>query len=262
MEAATEGVRSATMRTLRVAFLSALAMDMLAGFGVGLVAMVLGLRLLWGELDLQTAMAVLLVAPEIFIPLRRAGAEFHASAEGQAAAARVLEVLATPLPRPTPAQRRPPRRSPRPDAGATPRVEGLRVDLRASRWPALDGFSLTLAPGEPDRADRRVRRRQVDRPRRAAALLAPGGRLPARSTACPRPRVTAAAWRASLLLAAPATAPLHRHVADNLRLGAPDAPDDDLLAVLAPSASPSSMANLPEGLATQARPRRPHPQRG
>ncbi len=48
--------------------------------------MVLGLRLLWGELGLQTAMAVLLVAPEIFIPLRRAGAEFHASTEGQAAA--------------------------------------------------------------------------------------------------------------------------------------------------------------------------------
>ena len=84
---------SATMRTLRVAFLSALSMDMIAGFGVGLVAMVLGLRLLWGELGLQTAMAVLLVAPEIFIPLRRAGAEFHASTEGQAAAARVLDVL-------------------------------------------------------------------------------------------------------------------------------------------------------------------------
>ncbi len=100
VEAATEGVRSATMRTLRVAFLSALSMDMIAGFGVGFVAMVLGLRLLWGELDLQTAMAVLLVAPEIFIPMRRAGAEFHASTEGQAAAARVVEVLETPVPRP------------------------------------------------------------------------------------------------------------------------------------------------------------------
>ena len=96
VEAATDGVRSATLRTLRVAFLSALSMDMIAGFGVGFVAMVLGLRLLWGQLGLETAMAVLLVAPEIFIPLRRAGAEFHASTEGQAAAERVLEVLATP----------------------------------------------------------------------------------------------------------------------------------------------------------------------
>ena len=104
--AATEGVRAATMRTLRVAFLSSLSMDMIAGFGVGFVAMVLGLRLLWGELSLQTAMAVLLVAPEIFIPLRRAGAEFHASTEGQAAAARVLEVLATATPADTFARRR------------------------------------------------------------------------------------------------------------------------------------------------------------
>ena len=113
VEAATEGVRSATMRTLRVAFLSALSMDMIAGFGVGFVAMVLGLRLLWGELSLQTAMAVLLVAPEIFIPLRRAGAEFHASTEGQAAAARVVEVLAAPIPEsapPRPPRRRRPRR--------------------------------------------------------------------------------------------------------------------------------------------------------
>ncbi len=90
----TEGVRVATMRTLRVAFLSALSMDLIAGFGVGFVAMALGLRLLWGELDLQTAMTVLLVTPEIFIPLRRAGAEFHASTEGQAAATRVVEILA------------------------------------------------------------------------------------------------------------------------------------------------------------------------
>ena len=119
--AATEGVRSATMRTLRVAFLSALSMDMIAGFGVGFVAMVLGLRLLWGELGLQTAMAVLLVAPEIFIPLRRAGAEFHASTEGQAAAARVLEVLAPrrPPPRNRRRRHRQPRRAGAPGPGST-----------------------------------------------------------------------------------------------------------------------------------------------
>ena len=143
VEAATEGVRAATMRTLRVAFLSALSMDMIAGFGVGFVAMVLGLRLLWGELGLQTAMAVLLVAPEIFIPLRRAGAEFHASTEGQAAAARVLEVLATPVPAGTAAgadgaDGRPPRRGRgRPPAPALA-IDGLRVDYEHRDHPALD----------------------------------------------------------------------------------------------------------------------------
>jgi len=91
--ASTEGLRRTTMGTLRVAFLSALAMELISGLGVGLVAMLLGLRLLNGSLGLGTALAVLLVAPEVFVPLRRAGAEFHASTEGQAAAARIWEVL-------------------------------------------------------------------------------------------------------------------------------------------------------------------------
>jgi thiol reductant ABC exporter CydD subunit len=96
--ASTEALRATTMGTLRVAFLSALAMELLSGLGVGLVAMLLGLRLLDGTVGLGTALAVLLVAPESFLPLRRAGAQFHASSEGRAAATRLLEVLATPAP--------------------------------------------------------------------------------------------------------------------------------------------------------------------
>ena len=96
---ATEGLRQATMGTLRVGFLSALALELIAGIATGLVAMVLGLRLLGGSVSLSTALAVLLVSPEVFVPLRRAGAEFHASTEGQAAADRILSVLDLPLPR-------------------------------------------------------------------------------------------------------------------------------------------------------------------
>jgi thiol reductant ABC exporter CydD subunit len=138
---ATEGVRVATMRTLRVAFLSALSMDLIAGFGVGLVAMVLGLRLLWGELSLTTAMAVLLVAPEIFVPLRRAGAEFHASTEGQAAAARVLQVLDAMAPVEFGSEVAP--LSPDP----TLHVAGLRLDHEHRAAPALEGFSLDMPAG-------------------------------------------------------------------------------------------------------------------
>ncbi len=186
IEAATEGVRSATMRTLRVAFLSALSMDMLAGFGVGLVAMVLGLRLLWGELDLQTAMAVLLVAPEIFIPLRRAGAEFHASTEGQAAAARVLEVLHTPVgPRavaepaavPTtsgettaPAGTAPPAAARAAHAGAALAIDGLGVRYRAPARCRTPARVPARRARDPSRPHRSVRLGQVDRVARAAAL--------------------------------------------------------------------------------------------
>ncbi|HUC03927.1 MAG TPA: thiol reductant ABC exporter subunit CydD [Acidimicrobiales bacterium] len=151
---ASEAVRVATMRTLRVAFLSALAMDLLAGFGVGLVAMALGLRLLWGDLTLTTALGVLLVAPEVFGPLRRAGSEFHASTEGQAAAARVLDILAVPLP---PAGAAAVASVPAPTAPTAPagerrarptlRLSNLRIDYEDRTRPAVEGVSLHVPPG-------------------------------------------------------------------------------------------------------------------
>ncbi len=249
VEAATEGVRSATMRTLRTAFLSALSMDMLAGFGVGLVAMVLGLRLLWGELDLQTAMAVLLVAPEIFIPLRRAGAEFHASAEGQAAAARVLEVLATPLPRTEP---RPNGAGPAEVGASTPalRVEGLRVTYAHRDRPALEGFSLDLAPGTRVAL---IGGSGAGKSTVLAALLRlcepAAGSL--RLDGVLASERSAAAWRASFSWLPQRPHLFTSTLADNLRLGAPETADDDLLRVLEAVGLSALMANLPEGLATQ-----------
>jgi ABC-type transport system involved in cytochrome bd biosynthesis fused ATPase/permease subunit len=84
----------ATMDTLKVAFLSGFALELLSSLATALVAMLLGLRLLAGRLSLATALAVLIVTPEVFWPLRRAAARFHASASGVAAAAEVLDDLA------------------------------------------------------------------------------------------------------------------------------------------------------------------------
>ena len=210
--AATEGVRAATMRTLRVAFLSSLSMDMIAGFGVGFVAMVLGLRLLWGELSLQTAMAVLLVAPEIFIPLRRAGAEFHASTEGQAAAARVLEVLATATPAGTFA-----------DDAATaspaPPARGRRRDPhgrrhpgrpRAPRPPCTDVVLPPPAAGDAAGTDGTLGMRQVDGAGGTAALRGAGsGDDRARRPSLGRDRRRGLAE--PLLVAAPTAPPVPRH---------------------------------------------------
>ncbi|MGA2472109.1 MAG: thiol reductant ABC exporter subunit CydD [Acidimicrobiales bacterium] len=246
--AATEGVRTATMRTLRVAFLSALSMDMIAGFGVGFVAMVLGLRLLWGELSLQTAMAVLLVAPEIFIPLRRAGAEFHASTEGQAAAARVLEVLGTPAPSGAPSD--PPRTAPptRPDAAALA-VDALRVEYEHRGRPALASFSLHVTPGA------RVALTGPSGSGKSTVLAAllrlvePGAgtlSLDGRSSS----EQTAAEWRSHFSWLPQRPHLFNATMAENLRLGAPDATDDDLLAVLAAVGLSELMANLPAGLQT------------
>lgn len=91
--------RRATMRTLRIAFLSALTLELVATLSVALVAVPVALRLLDGHLDLRTALVVLLVTPEAYLPLRVAGQRFHAGAEGTAAAQGTFEVLDTPVPK-------------------------------------------------------------------------------------------------------------------------------------------------------------------
>ena len=92
----SEAHREATMRSLRIAFLSALVLELLATLSVALVAVQIGLRLLYGQLDLETALLVLILAPEAYLPLREVGARFHASMEGVAAAEQVFAVLERP----------------------------------------------------------------------------------------------------------------------------------------------------------------------
>ncbi len=89
---ANQAITASSSAVLRVAFLSAVVLDTLASACVALVAVPLGLRLLAGGVPLADAFAVLAVAPEVFLPLRRASARFHDSTEGQAALARALEV--------------------------------------------------------------------------------------------------------------------------------------------------------------------------
>jgi thiol reductant ABC exporter CydD subunit len=248
----TEGVRVATMRTLRVAFLSALAMDLIAGFGVGLVAMVLGLRLLWGELSLQTALAVLLVAPEIFVPLRRAGAEFHASTEGQAAATRVLEVLA--LAAEAPVESIAPD-----DAGPAPavlarrsvdlRIDGLRIDYDHRSTPALDAFTLHAAPGS------RIALVGPSGAGKSSVFDALLGFAPAAAgtmtvDAETSTAVTAREWRAHFSWVPQRPYLFTATVAENLRLGARAATDDALLEVCAAVGLDRLLAHLPRGLET------------
>jgi ATP-binding cassette subfamily C protein CydD len=85
--------RRSAMATLRIAFMSALVLELLATLGVALVAVSVGLRLVFGDLALSSALTALLLAPEVFWPLRRVGTEFHAAQDGQTAAAKVMELL-------------------------------------------------------------------------------------------------------------------------------------------------------------------------
>jgi ATP-binding cassette subfamily C protein CydD len=148
----TEDYRAATMSTLRVAFLSALVLELSAAIATALVAVEVGLRLLYGHLGYETALLVLLLTPEAFLPVRAVGAQFHASVEGVAAAGRVFEILDAAIPGEPQAR----------SAATAPRGGRPRADLRTQyirlngvtaaypgrHRPALDGVSLTIAPGD------------------------------------------------------------------------------------------------------------------
>ena len=141
--------RLAAMATLRIAFLSALVLELSAALATAVVAVETGLRLLYGHMPYQTALLVLLLTPEAYLPLRAVAAQYHASAEGRAAAESVFAILDTPLPART-APARPTRpAAPVPDLrSATIRLAGVTVAYPGRDHPVLGPLSLTIRPGE------------------------------------------------------------------------------------------------------------------
>jgi thiol reductant ABC exporter CydD subunit len=139
---ATDAYRRETLGTLRIAFLSALALEMLSTLSVALVAVGVGLRLVDGDMTLAAGLFVLVLAPEAYLPLRRLGAEFHASEEGRAAATAALAIIDAPLPasgagRDVPDMRR-----------GRLVVDDLSVAQPGRGIAAPDGVSFELRPGE------------------------------------------------------------------------------------------------------------------
>nr|MDA8434384.1 thiol reductant ABC exporter subunit CydD [Actinomycetales bacterium] len=87
--------RTATLGVLRVSFLSSFVLELLATVSVAVVAVSIGLRLVDGSIDLRTGLTVLILAPEVYLPIRQVGAQFHAAADGIDAAEQVFGILAT-----------------------------------------------------------------------------------------------------------------------------------------------------------------------
>ncbi|GAA2777436.1 thiol reductant ABC exporter subunit CydD [Streptomyces rameus] len=130
--------RQATLRTLRIAFLSSFALELLATLSVALVAVTIGMRLVHGDMDLYIGLVILVLAPEAYLPLRQVGAQYHAAAEGLAAAEEIFTVLETALP----------------DSGtdAVPAgavaFEGVGVRYPGRSSDAVTGVSFSVEPGE------------------------------------------------------------------------------------------------------------------
>ncbi|MCM6772974.1 thiol reductant ABC exporter subunit CydD [Nocardia sp. CDC159] len=137
-----ESLHRRTMAALRVAFLSSMVLESLATLCVALVAVSIGMRLVFGHMDLYAGLVGLILAPEVYLPLRAVGERFHAAQDGMAAADRAFAVLE-------------PRREHVEPAGGTVRIPNLqgRIEIRDLGVAARDGMapaalSAVLAPGK------------------------------------------------------------------------------------------------------------------
>ena len=137
-----ERYRRTTIGTLRVAFLSGAVLELAATLGVALVAVTAGVRLVDGGLGLQTALTVLVLAPELYLPVRQLAAQFHASADGIAVAERMMELLDEP-----PAVHSGKLVAPSP-LDAPVRFEAVSFSYPSRTGLVLDGLDLELHPDE------------------------------------------------------------------------------------------------------------------
>lgn len=240
IRAITSEYRQATLRTLRIAFLSSFALELLATLSVALVAVTIGMRLVHGELDLYTGLVILILAPEAYLPIRQVGAQYHAAAEGLSAAEEIFAVLETE-----------PRAEGRKDVPAELRLEldGVTVRHPGRAEPSLDRASLVVEPGE------------------TVALVGPSGvgkstllqvvlgfAVPdeghVRIGGTGLAELSPERWRERI-----AWVPQRPHlfagtIAENVRLARPDADDDAVAAALRDAGASGFVADLPQGAHT------------
>ena len=215
----SDAYRRATMGTLRVAFLSGAVLELAATLGIALVAVTVGVRLVNGGIGFEAGLTVLVLAPELYLPLRNLAAQFHASADGLAVTDRLLELIDVPEGSGSGGPAPP---SPR---AAPVRLEGVSFAYPARRGVVLDAVDLELAAGQ------------------TVALVGPSGAgkstiasLLLRLAEPTEGRVTvgavdlaacdAAAWRSQVSWVPQRPTLFRGTVADNIRLGVPAAGSD------------------------------------
>ena len=248
LAAAGDRYRRATMGTLRVAFLSGAVLELAATLGVAVVAVAVGLRLVDGTLGLEAGLMVLVLAPELYLPLRRLGAEYHAAADGLAVAERVLELLDAPAEAPPGGRRVPPD-----PAGATVRFERVSFAYPTRPGPVLDRVSLELEPGETVAL---VGESGIGKSTIAGLLLllyAPtSGRVTAGGVdlAGCRPE----GWRRTVAWLPQHPTLMRGTVADNIRLGDPSAGAHRVREAARLAGADPFIAALPDGYGTRVGP--------
>jgi ATP-binding cassette, subfamily C, bacterial CydD len=235
--------RRTTMGTLRIAFLSGAVLELAATLGIALVAVTVGVRLVEGNLALEPGLTVLVLAPELYLPLRNLAAQFHSSAEGRAAAERLLDLIDAP------AATRSGTAAPPSPRSLPVRLEGVSFSYPARPGEVLHAVDLELSPGE------------------AVALVGPSGAgkstiaaLLLRLVEPTHGRLTVGsvdlascdsrAWRAQVAWVPQRPALFRSTVADNIRLGDRTAEDARVRAAAALAGADGFIRDLPRGYET------------
>ncbi|MFF3012998.1 thiol reductant ABC exporter subunit CydD [Streptomyces sp. NPDC057939] len=238
----TDDYRQATMRTLRIAFLSSFALELLATLSVALVAVTIGMRLVHGELDLYTGLVILILAPEAYLPLRQVGAQYHAAAEGLAAAEEIFEVLETEPPTTGGGARVP-------DSELRIEFDGVEVRYEGRSASSPGPVSLVVEPGEcvaltgPSGAGKSTLLNVL-----LGFVTPTAGRV--RIGAVDQAELSLEQWRERI-----AWVPQRPHlfagsIAENVRLARPGAGDEDVESALRDAGAWEFVSALPGGVRT------------
>jgi len=148
----SERYRAATMRVLRVTFLSALVLELVSTLSTAVIAVQIGLRLMYGRIGFEEAFFILIIAPDFYQPLRQLGQRFHAGMAGISAARRIFEVMDLQGEQPPDSQRAIPTVAPA-TINASAGSSGLEASDLHYRYPesetgALNGVTFSIRPGE------------------------------------------------------------------------------------------------------------------
>jgi ATP-binding cassette, subfamily C, bacterial CydD len=236
--------RVATVGTLRVAFLSGSVLELAATLGVALVAVTVGVRLADGGLGLQAGLIVLLLAPELYAPLRQLGAQFHASADGVAVAQRILDLLDAP-----PEVSAGGTKVPADPAMSEVRFESVSFAYPSRDTPVLDGLELELRPGETLAI---VGESGAGKSTVANLLLRLAEPTSGQVTVggVDLAQCDVEAWRRRLAWVPQRPTIFRGTVADNIRLGEATASDEQVRAAAALAGADAFVRTLPDGYET------------
>jgi ATP-binding cassette subfamily C protein CydD len=236
-----------TMEMLRTAFQTALVLEWGAAVAVALVAVEISLRLMAGTIEFQRALAVLVIVPEFFLPLRNLAIRYHAGSAGQAVAGRIAAIFDEPVPALAQAAATSPLRPVPTDPIV--RLDGVVVTYPGRTEPALRGVDLTIPP------------------RGMLALVGPTGAgkttianvllgfvTPTGGTVrvddAPLAALDPAAWRRWLAWVPQRPHLFHGTIADNIRLARPEADEDEIAAAAGAAGVDAFLADLPLGPGT------------